>query len=526
MGYVTLSLLVIFTFLRFGDKWRTILTVIGLIFYIFIVDFKPSVVRAVIMASMILIGKSWERKVNVYNSLAAAGFIQLLISPNQLFDAGFQLSFMAVFSIVYFYRRIIVVLSIDFSGLHKYFKYFIQLFIVSLAALVGTLPITAFYFNRISPVGLLANLFAIPLIALIGAAGFAQVILGAVIASVNVFYGQVNQLAIWLLIKLTGWSAAIPNGSIRVPSINLLHVFIFYMGIFALFNLDKRKVKFALFSGILLLLNVQIWWAIIHKPELEVIFFDVGQGDAALVKFPTGEKMLIDAADNTFSRNYAETVIEPYFVRENIHHIDVLALSHPHNDHIGGVPFLLQNISIGEIWEPEVVAQSKTYRQIHYLADSLNIPVKNIYTGDYMNFGDCNLFVLHPSRKYLKTEPSGFNHYSTAIKLSYHDFDILFTGDIEKEDEQYITLFDDFIDCEILKIPHHGSNTSSSEIFIRKVKPDIAFISVGRKNKFRHPSKEILSRYENNGVSVHRSDIKHGFHIKSDGFGYKLLSGF
>ena len=525
VAYVTLSLLVIFSFFRFRDKQRTILTIIGLVFYIFIVDFKPSVIRAVIMASLILIGKSWEKRVNVYNSLATAGFIQLLISPMQLFDAGFQLSFSAVYSIIYFHSRIKILLSEKFQPFKIKFKslrYFYQLFLVSLAALIGTLPITAYYFNRISPVGLLANLFAIPIIGAVGATGFAQVILGFFIPTVNLFYGQVNQLLLWLLIKLTNFSASIPYGSINVPEINLLIVIIFYFLIFAIFNLEKRKVKVAFLIGILLLLNFQIWSSIFQKPKLEVIFFDVGQGDAALVKFPTGEKMLIDAGDRTFSRNYAESVLLPFFIRQNIRHLDVVALSHPHSDHIGGVPFLLENISIREIWEPNVDGKSKTFKQIHIIADSLQVPIKNIHSGDYFNYSECDLYVLHPSREYIKTEPGNYNHYSTAIKLSYKDFDILFTGDIEKEDEAYISLFDDFIDCEILKVPHHGSSTSSSEKFIQKVSPEIAFVSVGRKNKFKHPSDKIMLRYCDNGVIIHRSDKNHSLRITSDGSKYYI----
>ncbi|MBN2279439.1 MAG: DNA internalization-related competence protein ComEC/Rec2 [Candidatus Marinimicrobia bacterium] len=525
VAYVTLSLLVIFSFLRLSDRQRTVLTIIGLFFYIIIVDFKPSVIRAVIMAAIILIGKSWERKVNVYNSLAAAGFIQLLISPMQLFDAGFQLSFSAVFSIVYFHNRIKFLLPQKFHPgqiKNSLLRNLYQLLLVSFAALIGTLPITAYYFNRIAPVGLLANLFAIPLIGLVGAAGFSQVILGFFIPSVNLFYGQVNQLLIEVLIRLTHWSAAIPFGSVNVPEINLLHVALFYLFIFGLFNLEKRQVKFTLGFAVLLMLNLQIWLALFAKPQLEVVFFDVGQGDAALVKFPTGEKMLIDTGDRTFSRNYAETVLLPYFLRQNIRHIEIMNLTHPHSDHIGGAPLLLKNLSIGEIWEPEVTAQSKTYSQIHFLADSLAIPVKKIYAGDYFSIGGCDLFVLHPSRKYLATKPENFNHYSTAIKLAYKDFDIFFSGDIEKEDEAYISLYDQFIDCEILKVPHHGSNTSSTENFIKKVSPEIAFVSVGRNNKFKHPSSKILQRYSDQKALVHRSDLLHSLSLISNGIDYQI----
>ncbi len=403
VAYVTLSLWIIFSFMRIKNKPRTILMILGLLFYIVIVDFKPSVIRAVIMASVLLFGQAWEKRVNIYNSLAAAGFIQLLISPMQLFDVGFQLSFSAVFSIVYFNNRLKKIIPEKYQPFKikiKPIKYIYQLFLVSFAAFIGTIPLTAYYFNRIAPIGLFANLFAIPIIGIVGAVGFAQVILGMLIPSVNLFYGEVNQILLLLLQKLTYFTASVPFGSIDIPRISFLYIFIFYFLIFALFNLENRRVKVILIIGLLFVSNVKIWTAIYDNPKLEVIFFDVGQGDAALAKFPTGEIMLIDAADNTFSRNYAKNVLLPYFIRENIKHLDVLALSHPHSDHIGGAPFLMENISIGEIWESDVQAKSKVFRKIHYLSDSLNIPIRKIFAGDYFGFGECDIFVLHPFKKF------------------------------------------------------------------------------------------------------------------------------
>ncbi len=526
VAYVTLSLFVIFSFLRLPDKLRTIFIVLGLVFYIVLVDFKPSVVRAVIMASIILIGKSWEKRVNVYNSLATAGFIQLLVSPNQLFDAGFQLSFAAVFSIVYFYNRLSQLLperAHPYQISFKPLKYGYQLFLVSLAALVGTLPITAYYFHRISPAGLVANLFAIPLIGAIGAAGFAQVILGMLIPTVNLFYGAVNQVLIELLIRLTHFSASLPFGSVTVPEISTIAVFLLYLMIFGLFNFHKRKVRVAMVIGLLIILNLHRWSSVLKEPQLDILFFDVGQGDAALVQFPTGETMLIDTGARNFYRNYAEQAIIPYLSRNSIHTIDYLVLTHPHNDHIGGAPDILKEVSVGEVWQPAVKSHSKVFREIDFLIDSLSIPVRNIYTGDCFFIGKCQLFILHPSKEYVATKPKNFNHYSITMKLSYQQMDFLFTGDIEQEDEAYITLFDEFINTEFLKAPHHGSSTSSTAEFLQAVTPEFAFFSVGRKNKFGHPAPETLTRYKNQHINIHLSDEEHYLQITTTGEKYQIF---
>jgi len=528
VGYVTLVFLVIFGLLRFPRRIKMVFTVLALIFYALIVDLRPSVTRAVIMASLVLISQGWEKRVNIYNTLAAAALIQTIIDPLQIFDMGFQLSFTAVFSIVYIYGRLINLLPERFNPAqiqNFILKRATQLFLVSLSALLGTLPITVFYFYRIPLISLIANLFAIPLVGLIGALGFAQVILGFIWNGINLAFGEVQMILIGLLRGMIKVASQFPFAYLNVAGISIIGLFIWYVVLFGILNSDKKRVRAVTIVGVLVLMNVWIWGKVLEKPELRITFFDVGQGDAALVEFPSGKKMLVDTGDKTYRRDYGKLVIAPYFKRNRIDHVDIMELSHPHNDHIGGAPYLLRNFSFGEIWETDLKAHSRAYRQIHFLADSLGIPIKKLYAGDYFAIDRfTKIYVVHPSPSFLATKPKGYNDYSTTFKLTHGDIDVLFTGDVEDIAENYIDQWGDFLASEVLKVPHHGSITSSTLPFIEYVHPEYVLISVGQRNKFNHPSMVTIAKYDSLKVKIHRTDLSGAFVIKSDGKRVRVCS--
>ena len=520
VGYVTLVFIVLFGFLRVPQKTKTVLTILALVFYIFVVDICPPVVRAVIMASMFMISQAWEFRHNVYNTLCAAVLIQTLIDPLQLFDMGFQLSFLAVFSTVYIYRRVDALLPSKFklnAIPNPNLKKVVQMFMVSFAALVGTIPITIYYFNRVPVIALIANLFVIPLVGVIGALGFAQVILGAIWSPINIAYGEVQMILIWILQKSIMITSEVPHASLIFSSISLAGLAISYLIIFGLLNFDKKHVRAATIIGILILLNVWVWKKPLAQPTLRVTFLDVGQGDAALIEFPDGKRMLIDAADRTFRRDYGETIIAPYFVRHGIKRIDILSLSHPHSDHIGGAPYLLKNFSVSEIWETEFDAKSYIFQEIRDIADSLGVPIKQIRSGDCFPIDRfATIYVLHPSKMYLEKEPT-LNNSSCVLKLTHGAVDFLFTGDVEVHAERRIRFWNDFLASEIVKVPHHGSATSSSAGLLCEIQPQIALVSVGRNNKFKHPSDSTLARYSALGTAIHRTDRNRALVIESDG---------
>lgn len=526
VGYVTLVILLILGFMRIPRKAKMIITIGGLIFYALMVDLRPSVNRAVIMAVMLLIAQGWEKRVNVYNTIAIAALIQTLCDPLQLFDMGFQLSFMAVLSIVYIYKRLEFFLPPKLKPANitnSFLRSVWQLFLVSVSAQLGTLPITIYYFQRIPLISMVANLFVVPLVGLIGGLGFGQVILGFIWQGFNLVYGEVQMLLIGLLLKIVELSARVPMAYLSVPTISLLGLYGGYLALLLLLNLDKQAIRKATALGLLIGLNVWTWSAIFVKPVLQITYLDVGQGDAIFVEFPNRKTLLIDTGDRTFRRDYGEFTVAPFLKRKGVRRLDYLELSHPHNDHIGGAPFLMRHFRIGEVWEPDVTARSQVYREIHMLADSLQIPVRRLYAGDCIHLAESlKIFILHPSKLFLANPPHGFNDYSNVIKISYRRTNFLFCGDAEKHSEDYLCLWRSFLQANVLKVPHHGSATSSSQPFIEMVAPDIAVVSVGKNNKFRHPSISTMARYESLGIIIHRTDLERALIIESDGRKYHI----
>ena len=521
VGYVTLVFLLIFGFLRFPLKTKYFFTILALWFYAAMVQFKPSVVRAVTMASCILMGKILERPYNIYNALGLAALLQTLIMPLQLFNVGFQLSFAAVFSIVYVYGKFKDLLPDNFQPYKIKFqplRYLYELFLVSLAAQIGTIPLTIYYFHRIPIISIVANLFAIPLVGLIGALGFAQVILGFIWSGIAIAYGEIQNILVHLLKSIIAFFAGFSFSYIEMPQLDILPILATYITIFLILNADKRRYRAYLLIMVLLAGNIQVWQKIFYKPKMKIVFFDVGQGDAAYAEFPNGKNMLIDCGTRGFGKNYARDVIAPYFKSEGIQHLNILALSHPHNDHIGGAPYILNNFSVDKIWETKVTSHSKVFIETHYLADSIKIPTDYVYAGDYFEFGNQTYIqILHPSQKYIESNSPNFNNASTAFKLTYKNTDILFTGDIEKEAERYLTLYKNYLKSEIIKVPHHGSPTSSILPLIHHTAPQLALISVGENNKFDHPAPETIQKYKETGSRVHRTDRKGALVISSNG---------
>lgn len=525
VGYVTLVIMVILGFLRLPPHWRTVFTISGLIFYALLVDLRPSVVRAVIMASLMLISRSWEYRLSIYNSIAAAAFLQTLIDPMQLFDMGFQLSFLAVLSIVVLYRRI------D-GGIPERIKSWIrerrliwsgyQLFLVSLAALIGTLPITVYYFQRIPLVALVANLLVVPLVGLICALGFAQVLLGAVWPFCGMAYGAVEEYLIKGLLLIVEWSSKVPFGSFSVRAIDLWLVVLLYLILIVVLISNMRRLGLGLVVLVLVGLNIWVWSPVIKPPALQAVFLDVGQGDAIFLRLPDNRSILIDTGDRVFRRDYGALVVVPYLKRQGIQRLSYLILTHPHSDHIGGAPYLLRHIYVDTICFSPQKGKSNLCEEIQQIVDSLAIPQRILKAGDYLCFNAGIIFVLHPSERFLQAGHVSYNDGSLVLKVSFRGQKLLLCGDIETEAENHLLGYGEFLASQIIKVPHHGSATSSTPSFLDLVQPEMAVISVGAKNKFNHPDSTTVARYRQRGVYLHRTDQAGALQLQIKGSGWQV----
>lgn len=246
------------------------------------------------------------------------------------------------------------------------------------------------------------------------------------------------------------------------------------------------------------------------KPELEVSFIDVGQGDSTLVISPSGKTMLIDAGDNSYGKNVVE-----YIKELGISKIDVLVGTHPDADHIGGIDMVIDNFEIGTFYMPKKTHTTKTYEDVLTSAKNKGLKITAGIADKVIDFDpDVKAVILSPENK----NYSDNNAYSIAIQLTYGKNKFLFTGDIEKENEKdMISKYGNSLRSDVIKLAHHGSSTSNDSEFLDIVSPDAAVVSCAYKNKYGHPHKEVLNYLEENDIPLYRTDEQGTIVIYSDG---------
>ncbi|MFA4937446.1 MAG: ComEC/Rec2 family competence protein [Patescibacteria group bacterium] len=247
--------------------------------------------------------------------------------------------------------------------------------------------------------------------------------------------------------------------------------------------------------------------------KLQVYFFDVGQGDATLIKTPSGGIILIDGGpDRKVLRQLGSAL--PFGKRT----IDLLILSHPHADHVTGLIGVLEKYQVKHVLATGVVHTTAEYQQWLGQIKEQNIPWQTAVAGEQISFADgVSLEILWPSESLVEKTVNDLNESSAVVKLNYGFTSVLFTGDISTSNEQQILTNQTPVASQILKVPHQGSKTSSSLEFIKAVAPMWAVIFVGANNRYGHPHQEVVVRYQQQGVGVLRTDELGTIRFVSDG---------
>ena len=241
--------------------------------------------------------------------------------------------------------------------------------------------------------------------------------------------------------------------------------------------------------------NDTIYATIGLNDELRVSFIDVGQGDSEFIELPNGETMLIDAGTNETGKNVVD-----YIKSLGYTSIDYVVGTHPHEDHIGGLDDVIKTFDIGSIYMPKVTADTKTFEDVLDAAESKNLMINTAKSGvSIMNTEDLSIKFLAPTLDSYENT----NDYSAVVKVVYGETSYLFTGDAEEFSENLIT---DDVNADVLKVGHHGSSTSTSTEFLKKVSPSSAVISCGKDNSYGHPHSETLQKLADMGTAVYRTD--------------------
>ncbi|TFB12966.1 MBL fold metallo-hydrolase [Candidatus Marinimicrobia bacterium MT.SAG.4] len=273
----------------------------------------------------------------------------------------------------------------------------------------------------------------------------------------------------------------------------------------------------------LLISNIIMWREAVRFRGSEVIFINVGQGDAAFIDGYNSKNILIDSGRSDFGVKSGKYSITPYLHSIGISRINYLLLTHADSDHIGGAEYLINNFKVDTLLFGVSIPNSNLFSEIVNIAKNMNIPFKKIILGDLIKLGNYSeIQVLYPPRNYITPVNKTENNSSVVIKYRFANSTILFTADIEALTEKRISDSDLNMKSNLLKVPHHGSRSSSSELFLEKVSPLDAIISAGENNPYGHPSREVLDRYEVNGIRVHRTDKDNALIFRSKGGNYSL----
>jgi len=512
VAFIMLPLIFIFKKLRFRQNLYNIIIIGILLMFTFITGFEPSVLRAVIMAIVILVGQILKRETDIFTSIAFAAILLLLFNPGSLFNIGFQLSFAATISLVLFYQNLKSMLNFSFFP-----EFITDVLASTVAAQIGVLPITVFYFNKVSLISVLSNLIVAPVVEFITIMGSLMALLGQIHIIFSVLIGYCNNALLSFVLFVTKTTAQLPYSVITVSTPSIALVTVYYVAILYLFwyrpkHKSKLNYKYCALAGVVtvMLLALNLLW----PKGMEVVFLDVGQGDGAFIRTYSGKTVLIDGGPESAGEN---TVV-PFLLDYGAAEIDLVVVSHGHDDHYKGLLPVLENFKVENIIIPDIDID-EGLSDVLEIAQKRKIPVEKCGRGDVITLDKKTYIdVLHPKEGTYFSE-SDTNNNSLVLKLNFKDVSILFTGDIEKEAERLICEDDVNLSADVLKIAHHGSATSSTGVFLDSVNPDVAVISVG-KNNFGHPSKEVLERLDIRDIYVLRTDISGAIVLKT--FGEKI----
>jgi len=480
-------------------------------FFAAMAGFCPSILRASIMGQIVVAGKAIEREGEFYNSLSAAALVLLLMNPNNLFDIGVQLSFVATWALVY-----IAPFIQDILGRHIRSEAS-ELLSVAFAPVIATMPLCVYYFSTLSFVSFFSNLFVVPLAEAVTTAGFICAFLSVVFYPAAWILGKVLVSLLFFLDIAVAFFSSFPFARVYISQPNAFFVFSYFAvliwfiemikknGVRTFFSCIKRPAAVVLF----LLLFAPI---VLAGKDLSVTVLDVGQGDSIFIRSPEGKTLLIDGGTSKVGKS----VVLPFLKKMGVNNIDLLVLTHPHDDHVAGLPYIMNNVKISQVLDIGLPHTSAYYINFLKLVEKNRIKYTVAKSGQKFFLGSAAATVLAP---FGEGENSGrdLNNNSVVLRLVYGRTSFLFMGDAGFEEESAILARGIALKSDVIKIGHHGSSTSTGDDFFGRVRPSISVISVGRVNRYGHPSPRAINIVNSLGSKLYRTDIDGAVTMTSDG---------
>lgn len=519
-AYIIMGLNYVLNKSKISKKWICIIIILILCLFMFITNFTTSVIRACLMGIIAVAAKIFYKKSDIITNISFSLLITLIINPFSIKEIGLQLSYLGTLGIILFNKNIknlLLKLKIN--------KKIANLLSVTFSAQVMIMPIMALKFNNISLTFFISNLLASPILGAIMILGFITILVSFISFNLAKLLAVILNLLLKSIVLIAKLISKLPfsNIVIKTPytiSIILLYILILIFNyIYTIYNskihlrrIQKRIIKivrvknivifFSLIIALIILFN-SFSYLLVPK-NLKVYFIDVGQGDSCLIITPENKKILIDGGEGN------PEVLLSYLLDRRIITIDYLIVSHFDSDHCNGLIEVIKKLNIKNIVISKQAYFCDEYINIANIINSKKINVIHVKQEDNIKIDKTvYLKILYPLKK---LEYDDLNNNSIVAKITYNEFSILFTGDIEEKAEKKIVKLysnSDKLKSTILKVAHHGSKTSSTQDFLNLVKPKIALIGVGKNNKFGHPNQEVLKRFSDIKCKIYRTDL-HG----------------
>lgn len=491
-------------------------------FYCFIVGWQAPMVRASVMATLLIFGRLLGRKADTLNILGAAGLLILLVRPVSAQDIGFQLSFLTVMGLILFmpvFDAPLRLLPNEKWTWNEHVNIYLKsIFWASFVCMVISLPVTIQNFYMVTPSSLLANLVVVPLSFGIFVLGFSYFMTFWWLPKVLSFIPTVMQFGMKFFIRTLEGIESIPGSYWITGKLDLFLWLILVIGIVYLLW-DKRILSpmIRAVAIILFITNILIFQSLWRLTDRRFIatFLDVGQGDAAFFRFPDDSNMLIDTGKENSHLN-------SFLRSEGVRRIDLLVLTHPQEDHIGGSLAVFKDFEIKNLLWADSAYPTLLYKKVRKAAEKERVNYLIGRAGyDVEGFKGVEIKILNPSHAAPSKE---INNESIVLKITYGSTHFLMTGDIQAPAIEDILSSGANLQSDVLKVPHHGGKIPNEIDFLKAVQPKYSVISAGRRNIYHHPSAITLQTLEaipNNRIL--RTDQSGAVQIQSNGDKASLL---